>query len=119
MTPARPRRSLPSGSYCCPTAPRTIGPRTIGISSSWREVDTAPQTISSKRPRNAGGFLLYVLGVQRRCGGGPVRNTIRKSLMTRDQMLDELRNAYEGGASIRNLVATTGRSYGSIHSMLR
>ena len=48
-----------------------------------------------------------------------MRNTIRKSMMTRDQMLDELRNAYEGGASIRNLVATTGRSYGSIHSMLR
>jgi hypothetical protein len=37
---------------------------------------------------------------------------------TRDQLLYELRNAYEGGASIRNLVATTGRSYGSIHSML-
>ncbi|MGC2652987.1 MAG: helix-turn-helix domain-containing protein [Mycobacterium sp.] len=37
----------------------------------------------------------------------------------RDQMLDELRSAYEGGASIRNLVATTGKSYGSIHSMLR
>ncbi len=37
----------------------------------------------------------------------------------RDQMLRELRNAYEGGASIRTLVASTGRSYGSIHSMLR
>ena len=48
-----------------------------------------------------------------------MRNVIRKSKMTRDQLLDELRNAYEGGASIRNLVATTGRSYGSIHSMLR
>ncbi|BBX61067.1 transcriptional regulator [Mycobacterium saskatchewanense] len=33
-------------------------------------------------------------------------------------MLDELRNAYEGGASIRTLAATTGRSYGAIHSML-
>jgi len=43
---------------------------------------------------------------------------VRKSKKTRDQLLDELRNAYEGGASIRNLVATTGRSYGSIHSML-
>ena len=43
---------------------------------------------------------------------------MRKSKKTRDQLLDELRNAYEGGASIRNLVATTGRSYGSIHSML-
>lgn len=29
-----------------------------------------------------------------------------------------LRSAYEGGASIRSLVATTGKSYGSIHSML-
>jgi hypothetical protein len=36
----------------------------------------------------------------------------------RDQLVDELRNA-EGGASIRSLVATTGRSYGSIHAMLR
>jgi hypothetical protein len=37
----------------------------------------------------------------------------------RDRVLYELRSAYEGGASIRNLVASTGRSYGSIHSMLR
>ncbi|OBK44124.1 helix-turn-helix domain-containing protein [Mycobacterium sp. 1081908.1] len=37
---------------------------------------------------------------------------------TREQVLHELRNAYEGGASIRHLVATTGRSYGSVHSML-
>lgn len=44
---------------------------------------------------------------------------MRKSKKTRDQLLCELRNAYEGGASIRNLAATTGRSYGSIHSMLR
>jgi transposase-like protein len=43
----------------------------------------------------------------------------RKSNKTRDQLLDELRNAYEGGASIRNLAATTSKSYGSIHSMLR
>jgi hypothetical protein len=34
-------------------------------------------------------------------------------------MLHELRSAYERGASIRTLVASTGRSYGSIHSMLR
>jgi hypothetical protein len=47
-----------------------------------------------------------------------VRNPTRKSKKTRDQLLQELRSAYEGGASIRNLVATTGRSYGSIHSML-
>ena len=38
---------------------------------------------------------------------------------SRDQLLTELRSAYERGASIRSLVATTGRSYGSIHSMLR
>ncbi len=37
----------------------------------------------------------------------------------REQMLRDLRNAYEGGASIRTLVASTGRSYGSVHSMLR
>ena len=44
---------------------------------------------------------------------------MRKSKKTRDELLHELRHAYEGGASIRNLVATTGKSYGSIHSMLR
>ena len=44
---------------------------------------------------------------------------MRKINQGRDQLLNELRNAYEGGASIRTLVATTGRSYGSIHSMLR
>lgn len=44
---------------------------------------------------------------------------MRKPKKTRDQVLRELRSAYEGGASIRNLVASTGRSYGSIHSMLR
>jgi len=43
---------------------------------------------------------------------------VRKPKKTREQTLHELRNAYEGGASIRNLAATTGRSYGSIHSML-
>ncbi|GAA1210346.1 helix-turn-helix domain-containing protein [Mycolicibacterium alvei] len=37
----------------------------------------------------------------------------------RSELLAELRKAYEGGASIRTLVATTGRSYGSIHSLLR
>ena len=36
----------------------------------------------------------------------------------RDQLLVELRSAYEGGASIRTLAASTGRSYGSVHSML-
>ncbi|GJO41056.1 hypothetical protein DAVIS_04461 [Mycobacterium marinum] len=44
---------------------------------------------------------------------------MRKSKKTRDQLLDELRHAYEAGASIRNLAADTGRSYGSVHSMLR
>ena len=43
---------------------------------------------------------------------------MRKVNQGRDQLLHELRNAYERGASIRTLVATTGRSYGSIHSML-
>jgi hypothetical protein len=42
-----------------------------------------------------------------------------KSTKPREQLLGELRSAYEGGASIRKLVASTGRSYGSIHSMLR
>jgi hypothetical protein len=37
----------------------------------------------------------------------------------RDEMLAELRSAYERGASIRSLVEATGRSYGSVHSMLR
>ena len=37
----------------------------------------------------------------------------------RDELLEELRSAYEKGASIRSLVATTGKSYGSIHSLLR
>ena len=38
---------------------------------------------------------------------------------SRQQLLSELRNAYEGGASIRALAASTGRSYGSVHSLLR
>jgi hypothetical protein len=38
---------------------------------------------------------------------------------TRDQLLAELRRDYEGGSSIRSLAASTGRSYGTIHSMLR
>jgi autotransporter adhesin len=38
---------------------------------------------------------------------------------SRNEVLTELRRAYENGASIRSLVASTGRSYGSIHSMLR
>jgi hypothetical protein len=37
----------------------------------------------------------------------------------RDELIEELRSAYEQGASIRTLVAKTGKSYGSIHSMLR
>jgi hypothetical protein len=43
---------------------------------------------------------------------------MRKSDKAREQLRDELRYAYEGGASIRTLVASTGRSYGSIHSLL-
>ena len=44
---------------------------------------------------------------------------MRKLDKGRDELMHELRNAYEGGASIRKLVASTGRSYGSIHSLLR
>jgi len=44
---------------------------------------------------------------------------MKKPDKARDELLHELRNAYEGGASIRTLVASTGRSYGSIHSLLR
>ncbi|KAA8969114.1 helix-turn-helix domain-containing protein [Mycobacterium sp.] len=44
---------------------------------------------------------------------------MRKSTKAREELLLELRRAYERGESIRKLVASTGRSYGSIHSMLR
>lgn len=37
----------------------------------------------------------------------------------RDELMHELRNAYERGASIRALAATAGLSYGSVHGMLR
>lgn len=62
-------------------------------------------------------FLLYVLGTES-SREGTLKSTVRKPKKTREQLLHELRNAYEGGASIRTLAATTGRSYGSIHSML-
>lgn len=39
--------------------------------------------------------------------------------MSRDELLADLRRAYERGASIRSLAASTGRSYGTIHSMWR
>ncbi|UVO11037.1 helix-turn-helix domain-containing protein [Mycobacterium sp. SVM_VP21] len=45
--------------------------------------------------------------------------TTTKPSKQRDRQLVELRSAYEGGASIRTLAASTGRSYGSVHSMLR
>ena len=44
---------------------------------------------------------------------------MKKTTQSRDQLLNELRSAYERGASIRNLAASTGRSYGSVHSLLR
>jgi hypothetical protein len=44
---------------------------------------------------------------------------MKKMSKSRDQLVSELRSAYEGRTSIRKLVASTGRSYGSIHSMLR
>ncbi|MBN9635568.1 MAG: transcriptional regulator [Actinobacteria bacterium] len=43
---------------------------------------------------------------------------MRQSKASRDQLMTQLRNAYENGASIRSLVATSGKSYGSVHSML-
>lgn len=45
--------------------------------------------------------------------------TLKNNGKSRDQLISELRNEYERGASIRSLVASTGHSYGSIHSMLR
>ena len=48
-----------------------------------------------------------------------MKSTAKKADKPREQFMHELRSAYEGGASIRNLAAATGRSYGSIHSMLR
>ncbi len=44
---------------------------------------------------------------------------MNKDTRSRDELLAELRNAYERGASIRTLAASTGRSYGAVHSMLR
>lgn len=44
---------------------------------------------------------------------------MNKDDQSRDQLLNELRGAYERGASIRSLAASTGRSYGSVHSLLR
>ncbi len=44
---------------------------------------------------------------------------MRKPDEAHDQLLHELRGAYESGASIRSLVASTGRSYGSVHALLR
>jgi chaperonin GroEL (HSP60 family) len=57
------------------------------------------------------------MGICRYMGIGEVQ--MRELDRSRDELLDELRSAYEKGASIRTLVATTGKSYGSIHSMLR
>jgi hypothetical protein len=44
---------------------------------------------------------------------------MKKDTRTREQLINELRSEYERGASIRSLVASTGHSYGSVHSMLR
>jgi hypothetical protein len=44
---------------------------------------------------------------------------MRKTDPGRSELLQELRSRYEKGASIRSLMAATGWSYGSIHSMLR
>ena len=45
--------------------------------------------------------------------------TTTKPNKLRDRLKVELRSAYERGASIRTLAASTGRSYGSVHSLLR
>jgi hypothetical protein len=44
---------------------------------------------------------------------------MRKLDKAREELLHQLRDQYEHGASIRKLVASTGRSYGSIHALLR
>lgn len=44
---------------------------------------------------------------------------MKKDSKARDQLVSELRDEYERGASIRSLVASTGHSYGTVHSMLR
>lgn len=44
---------------------------------------------------------------------------MRKPNQAREKLKQDLRQAYERGASIRSLVASTGRSYGTIHGMLR
>ncbi|MHA0287090.1 helix-turn-helix domain-containing protein [Mycobacterium sp. C3-094] len=48
-----------------------------------------------------------------------MKKNVKDIQENREQLISELRTAYEGGASIRTLVASTGRSYGSVHSMLR
>ncbi|MEB3068475.1 helix-turn-helix domain-containing protein [[Mycobacterium] vasticus] len=45
--------------------------------------------------------------------------TTTKPNKLRDRLKAELRSAYESGASIRTLAASTGRSYGTVHSLLR
>jgi hypothetical protein len=36
----------------------------------------------------------------------------------RDRLTSDLRKSYDGGASIRSLASSTGRSYGFIHRIL-
>ncbi len=65
--------------------------------------------------------MVLTLGMLAYASGHQIRGetSMKKLNKSRDQLVNELRSAYEGGASIRTLVANTGRSYGSIHSMLR
>ncbi len=44
---------------------------------------------------------------------------MKKDSKSRDQLISELRNRVRAGSEHPDLVATTGHSYGSIHSMLR
>ncbi len=65
-------------------------------------------------------LTVLTLGMPNSVGGSNGgEKSMKKTTKSRDELLNELRSAYEGGASIRSLVAKTGRSYGSVHSMLR
>jgi Helix-turn-helix domain len=54
-----------------------------------------------------GGTVVESLGKGRRVTGAE-----------RDKLAADLRRKYEGGASIRTLADSTGRSYGFVHRML-
>jgi hypothetical protein len=54
-------------------------------------------------------------------GGATVVELKKGSRVTgsaRDQLTDDLKKKYDGGASIRSLAESTGRSYGFVHRIL-